>query len=235
MANVRKNPRLSGTTYTVYGIQVGVGATVLIRKRDADGASPACCGHYRAQDEYARAPDKLAGIAPFGSIAEPFGHQLPPSVQNDDIAYARRALAGLNRFRSVSSDGSHAIGQTLVPLRHARGIDGLEVVVVAGDCQGYLHRVVERVPVAGAVLHARAPAVRQTRHRTRAPQTGALSVNPCPCGHPAPKRRRGIVSTSARDPVSLSRFRGIERALKDSQRARREEWPATKDKLAYTA
>jgi predicted helicase len=34
--NVRRNPKLSGTTHNVFGIQVGVGITLAIRKRGAD-------------------------------------------------------------------------------------------------------------------------------------------------------------------------------------------------------
>jgi predicted helicase len=34
--NVRKNPKLSGTTHNVFGIQVGVGITVLVRHRNKD-------------------------------------------------------------------------------------------------------------------------------------------------------------------------------------------------------
>ncbi len=36
--NVRKNPKLSGTTHNVFGIQVGVAITLLIRKPDHEGA-----------------------------------------------------------------------------------------------------------------------------------------------------------------------------------------------------
>ena len=34
--NVRRNPKLSGTTHNVFGIQVGVGITLAIRKRGAE-------------------------------------------------------------------------------------------------------------------------------------------------------------------------------------------------------
>ena len=34
--NVRKNPKLSGTTHNVFGIQVGAGITVAIRKAGAE-------------------------------------------------------------------------------------------------------------------------------------------------------------------------------------------------------
>ena len=33
--NVRHNPKLAGTVYNVFGIQVGVGITMLVRKREA--------------------------------------------------------------------------------------------------------------------------------------------------------------------------------------------------------
>jgi len=33
--NVRKNPKLSGTTHNVFGIQVGVSVNIFVRKRAA--------------------------------------------------------------------------------------------------------------------------------------------------------------------------------------------------------
>ena len=39
--NVRKNPKLSGTTHNVFGIQVGVGITVAVRRRRQ--ATKRCC------------------------------------------------------------------------------------------------------------------------------------------------------------------------------------------------
>jgi len=39
--NVRRNPKLSGTTHNVFGIQVGVGITLAVRRHVAPGFSPA--------------------------------------------------------------------------------------------------------------------------------------------------------------------------------------------------
>ncbi len=39
--NVRKNPRLSGTTHNVFGIQVGVAITILVRHAGNDTQEPA--------------------------------------------------------------------------------------------------------------------------------------------------------------------------------------------------
>ena len=36
--NVRKNPKLSGTTHNVFGIQVGVSINFLVKKRGKTGA-----------------------------------------------------------------------------------------------------------------------------------------------------------------------------------------------------
>ena len=46
--NVRRNPKLSGTTHNVFGIQVGVGITLAVRKKD----------HVGPQVHYSRVPDK---------------------------------------------------------------------------------------------------------------------------------------------------------------------------------
>jgi predicted helicase len=35
VGNVRKNPKLSGTTHNVFGIQVGVSINIFVRKRAA--------------------------------------------------------------------------------------------------------------------------------------------------------------------------------------------------------
>jgi len=49
--NVRKNPKLSGTTHNVFGIRVGVGITLAVRKGTADH-----CGlrHYRVGEDWRR-------------------------------------------------------------------------------------------------------------------------------------------------------------------------------------
>ena len=49
--NVRQNPKLSGTTHNVFGIQVGVGITIAIRRADSEA-----CGlyYYRVPEDWRR-------------------------------------------------------------------------------------------------------------------------------------------------------------------------------------
>jgi len=54
--NVRKNPKLSGTTHNVFGIQVGVSVNLFIRKQDRSNASKI---HYASVDEFWRKEQKF--------------------------------------------------------------------------------------------------------------------------------------------------------------------------------
>ena len=63
--NIRKNPKLSGTTHNVFGIQVGVGITVAVRNSHL----PTRILHYYRVPEYWRKTEKLAFLAQKGSIA----------------------------------------------------------------------------------------------------------------------------------------------------------------------
>ncbi len=52
--NVRKNPKLSGTTHNVFGIQVGVSITLLIRKRTVKTGSPKVVYYAKTQTDLRR-------------------------------------------------------------------------------------------------------------------------------------------------------------------------------------
>ena len=54
--NVRKNPKLSGTTHNVFGIQVGVSINFLIKRRDNTNPQAQIC--YARVDEFWRKEDK---------------------------------------------------------------------------------------------------------------------------------------------------------------------------------
>jgi predicted helicase len=56
--NVRRNPKLSGTTHNVFGIQVGVGITLAVKKK----AAPRQLRYYRVPEMWRKA-DKLAFLA----------------------------------------------------------------------------------------------------------------------------------------------------------------------------
>jgi predicted helicase len=62
--NVRKNPKLSGTTHNVFGIQVGVSITIAIRVSQ----SPRSSLHYYRVPEFWRKTEKLAFLAQKGNI-----------------------------------------------------------------------------------------------------------------------------------------------------------------------
>jgi predicted helicase len=64
--NVRKNPKLSGTTHNVFGIQVGVGITIAIRFSHHTQRS---VFYYRVP-EFWRKTEKLSFIAKAGSLAK---------------------------------------------------------------------------------------------------------------------------------------------------------------------
>ncbi|MCW2308030.1 type ISP restriction/modification enzyme [Rhodobium gokarnense] len=57
--DVRANPKLSGTTHNVFGIQTGVAISFLVKKRGKSGAVI----HYARRPEMERAEDKLAFLA----------------------------------------------------------------------------------------------------------------------------------------------------------------------------
>ena len=73
--DVRKNPKLSGTTHNVFGIQVGVGITIAIR--NTQNPLRAIC-YYRVP-EYWRKSDKLSFLAEKGSVANIEWAELQPN------------------------------------------------------------------------------------------------------------------------------------------------------------
>ncbi len=72
--NVRKNPRLSGTTHNVFGIQVGVGITIAVRASE----NPARGLWYHRVPEDWRKEEKYAFLAQRGGIAGIDWQELEP-------------------------------------------------------------------------------------------------------------------------------------------------------------
>lgn len=64
--NVRKNPKLSGTTHNVFGIQIGVGITIAVRASHNSTKKL----HYHRVPENWRKTEKLAFISEKGSLAK---------------------------------------------------------------------------------------------------------------------------------------------------------------------
>ena len=76
--NVRKNPKLSGTTHNVFGIQVGVGITIAVRK-----SQPVQSGiEYYRVSEYWRKTEKLAFLREKQSIKNIEWLPLQPDEKN---------------------------------------------------------------------------------------------------------------------------------------------------------
>ncbi len=76
--NVRKNPKLSGTTHNVFGIQVGVGITIAVKIANA---SKQKLFYYRVP-EYWRQMDKLKFLADKGSISGVVWEELQPDEKH---------------------------------------------------------------------------------------------------------------------------------------------------------
>ncbi len=76
--NVRRNPKLSGTAYNVFGIQVGVGITVAVRRRK-DRTSTLL---YHRVDKNLRRADKLDWLTKAKSVAGVAWETLTPDAQH---------------------------------------------------------------------------------------------------------------------------------------------------------
>jgi predicted helicase len=72
--NVRKNPKLSGTTHNVFGIQVGVGITVAVRRVTANDHRL----HYFRVPENWRKEEKLGWLSGKGEVSRVDWETLPP-------------------------------------------------------------------------------------------------------------------------------------------------------------
>jgi len=79
--NVRKNPKLSGTTHNVFGIQVGVGITVAVRKREGE-APPEPQLRYHRVPEFWRKEEKLGMLLENASASHVSWQELMPNATN---------------------------------------------------------------------------------------------------------------------------------------------------------
>jgi predicted helicase len=67
--NVRKNPKLSGTTHNVFGIQVGVAIGLFVRRKLKPGAKRTATIHYARTGEGWRKEDKYKFLDDAGSVS----------------------------------------------------------------------------------------------------------------------------------------------------------------------
>ncbi len=75
---MRKNPKLSGTAHNVFGIQVGVGITIAIRRTSSQTRG---LYYYRVPEDWRRR-EKLAFLAQAGSADSIQWQELTPDEQN---------------------------------------------------------------------------------------------------------------------------------------------------------
>jgi predicted helicase len=85
--NVRVNPKLSGTTHNVFGIQTGIAVCFLVKQEDKDSRgdlriAPTCKIFYARRPEFDTAKDKLQflGVTKFKEID--FSHAIPDKQNN---------------------------------------------------------------------------------------------------------------------------------------------------------
>jgi predicted helicase len=75
--NVRKNPKLSGTTHNVFGIQVGVGITIAIKSSKPTEKKM----HYYRLPEFWTRKDKLAFLEEKKHIFNIDSHELRNEIE----------------------------------------------------------------------------------------------------------------------------------------------------------
>jgi predicted helicase len=81
--NVRKNPKLSGTTHNVFGIQVGVSINLFVRKRRNAIEQRDCKINYFATDEFWTRQQKCAFLESTPSLKSIEWRTLQPNLQNN--------------------------------------------------------------------------------------------------------------------------------------------------------
>jgi predicted helicase len=78
--NVRRNPKLSGTTHNVFGIQVGVSVEFLVRHREHKKAASI---FYSRLDEYWRNEQKLSFLEETGRVHNVRWQAIVPNEKED--------------------------------------------------------------------------------------------------------------------------------------------------------
>jgi len=115
--NVRKNPKLSGTTHNVFGIQVGVGITIAIRSSQHQTKNI----YYYRVPEYWRKTEKLAFLADRQSLRKIEWETLEP---DEDYTWI--------------TGGMHAEFKTFLPLgtKEAKSQRAIEVQTIFRNYSG---------------------------------------------------------------------------------------------------
>jgi predicted helicase len=88
--NVRINPKLSGTTHNVFGIQVGVSVNILVRNGKVR-QSECCKILHHSTDEFWRKEQKFSFLEASGSAANVTWTEVTPDIKNNWLTQSLRS------------------------------------------------------------------------------------------------------------------------------------------------
>lgn len=109
--NVRKNPKLSGTTHNIFGIQVGVGITVAVRSHQHRDHS---LSYYRVPENW-RKEEKLEWLLKAGNISGVQWKSISPNSRQDWITieheddFRRMLLLGDKESKSAKTSDVESV------------------------------------------------------------------------------------------------------------------------------
>lgn len=114
--NVRKNPKLSGTTHNVFGIQVGVGITIAIRR----SGSPTRGVHYFRVGETLTRYEKYRFLAKAATASTVQWSTLQPDARN---TWLTEGLQGdFDEFLPLAAKGARMAEEDTVFRAHSGGV-----------------------------------------------------------------------------------------------------------------
>ena len=106
-SDVRRNPKISGTTHNVFGIQTGVSIAFLVRERDNLGE---CAIHYARREDAEIALDKLAYLRDTTLERVPF-ESIKPDADSNWLNQSTSDFARLLPLANRDTKLSKAVGE----------------------------------------------------------------------------------------------------------------------------
>ncbi len=116
--NVRKNPKLSGTTHNVFGIQVGVSIALFVRHKQKELKKRKCVIHYAAVGEDWRKEQKWKWLEEKEGIIGVKWRTLKPDERHtwlhdeEGAGFAKFVPIGAKEAKALDSLDAHAIFRT---------------------------------------------------------------------------------------------------------------------------
>jgi predicted helicase len=117
--NVRKNPKLSGTAHNVFGIQVGVAITILVRRADKLAEEKAEIFYARMGEDW-RKEKKYGQLADWKDLNGALWKKLKPDARNTWLTEGQKAE--FETFPSVGSKGETASGSETIFSLYSLGL-----------------------------------------------------------------------------------------------------------------